>query len=186
MRFLLLLILFISPLLYGQEDRKIIFEERIYDPFFSGKIIDNEGNEFRVSRLNYIDEFGDRNYYFWVRRNSGLYTLSFKNIKKIEISEDDLSDLRYRRFTRTTLTLVNGESYDVYLKTAGTLEGVDEEFGSNLFFYLHYNLIRSIEFDNSGEYWFCPFCETIYFDERESCIYDKTPLIKGVLDSSDK
>lgn len=186
MKIIFLLILLLSSQIYSQTDNKVSFEDRIYDPFFSGIITDNEGNSFNISNLKFIDEFGDDNYFFWVRRNSGLYALSFKNIAKIEISEDDLSDIRYKRFTRATLTLVTGERYDIYIKTTGLLQGIHDEFGSKVSFYLHYNLIRSIEFSNKGEYWLCPFCETIYFDNSQTCIYDKTPLIKGVLSPSDK
>lgn len=183
----LLILFLISFSISAQEDLKISFDDRIYDPFFSATVRDNEGEKFLISRVAFFDEFNDKNFFFWVRRNSGLYNLSFKNIKSLTFEPDDFSDTRYRNFTRCTLELVTGESYLIYLKTSGHLEGWDETFGSPVSFYLHYNLITSIEFHHNGEYWLCPFCKTIYFDqETDSCIYDKTPLIKGVLSPSDK
>ncbi len=190
MRFLYI-ILFVSSalLLTSQElnDRKVTFNNRVYDPFFSASIKDNEGEKFNISKLSFYDEFNEQKFFFWVRRNSGLYSLSFKNIKKITFSPGDFADSRYKNYTRCTLELVTGESHRLYLKTTGHLEGWDEKFGSPVSFYLHYNLIESIEFNHEGEYFICPFCETIYFDGNiKSCIYDKTPLIKGVLSTTDK
>lgn len=183
----IIVILLFSLSLNAQEDMKITFEDRVYDPFFAATVRDNEGERFFISRAAFYDEFNDKNFFFWVRRNSGLYNLSFKNIKSITFVPDDFSDVRYKNFTRCTLELITGESYLIYLKTTGHLEGWDETFGSPVSFYLHYNLITSIEFHHDGEYKFCSFCKTIYFDnETDICIYDKTPLTKGVLTESDK
>lgn len=188
-KFLFTLFLFTSLALYSQEapDRKISFADSVYDPFFSATITDNEGETFSVSRMAFFDEYNEKKFFFWVRRNSGLYSLNFKNIKGIMFSGDDFSDDRYLGFTRGTLELVSGETHTIYLKTTGHIEGFDEEFGAPVTFYLHYNLIESIEFHHTGVYKYCPFCETIYFgDEHDTCIYDKTPLIKGVLSESER
>ena len=186
-KFFTLIFIYIGVTLSGQVESKISFNDRVYDPFFSAIIKDNEGEKFKVARIAFIDEYGDKNFFFWVRRNSGLYDLSFKNIKKITFAEGDFADDRYTGYTRCTLELVTGESLLLYLKTTGDIEGWDEVLGSPVSFHLHYNLIESIEFNHSGEYTYCPFCENIYFDsELLECIYDKTPLIKGVLSESDK
>lgn len=188
MRYTLFILLFaLTSLLFSAEGglKKLSFEEQVYDPFFAATIQDNEGEEFIITRMAFYDEFNDEKYFFWVRRNSGLYNLSFKNIRSIKISEDDLADERYKNFTRCTLELVTGESYTLYLKTTGHLEGWDEAFASPVSFYLHYNLIRSITFHHEGEYDICSFCSTIYFNKDiDRCIYDKTPLIRGVLGDS--
>jgi hypothetical protein len=172
---------------FAQEDRKIVFDDLVYDPFFSASIIDNEGETFKISRIAFFDEFNERKFFFWVRRNSGLYSLSFKNIKKITFRDEDFSDDRYIGFTRCNLELMSGEIYEIYIKTTGHIEGFDEEFASPVTFYMHYKLITSIEFFNVGDYLICPFCENVYFDKDiTNCIYDKTPLIEGVLSLSDK
>ena len=185
----LFLFLIISSVIFSQEltDKKIVYGDRVYDPFFTVTIRDNEGEKFNVSNVSFFDEYNEKKYFFWVRRNSGLYSLSFKNIKNITFEDEDFADNRYRNYTRCTIDLVTGESYLVYLKTTGHLEGFDEDFASPVTFYLHYNLIESIEFHHDGEYSYCPFCETIYFDaDFDECLYDKTPLVKGVISDSDK
>ncbi len=170
-----------------EKDRKIVFNEVVYDPFFAATIKDNEGERFNVSRIAFFDEFNEKKYFFWVRRNSGLYTVSFKNIKSVIFSSNDFADDRYEGFTRATLNLISGESHLVYIKTTGHLEGFEELFASPVTFYLHYNLIESIEFAGNGNYYYCPFCETVYFDpSTEICPYDKTPLVEGVLSDSDR
>lgn len=174
-------------LLYSQEEgeNRLTFSSAIYDPFFSAVVTDNEGLTFNISRAEFYDEFNEKKFFFWVRRNSGLYNLSFKNIRRIDFSEDDFADDRYRNFTRCTIEMVTGEVYPVYLKTTGQIKGFEEVFSSPVSFYLHYNLIRSIEFKQSGDYRYCPFCENIYFDnEITSCLYDSTPLEEGVLSES--
>ncbi|MGL1890423.1 MAG: hypothetical protein OCD02_02300 [Spirochaetaceae bacterium] len=187
-KFLVIFLLSILSTLYSQEeDRKIVFSDTIYDPFFSVLVKDNEGEQFSVSRFAFFDEYNEKKFFFWVRRNSGLYALSFKNIKRITFDSEDFADNRYEGFTRCTLDLVTGVSQVVYLKTTGHMEGWDEVFGSPVTFYMHYNLIESIEFNHEGEYYYCPFCETIYFDDQlDKCIYDQTPLIQGVISVSDK
>ncbi|MBN2618300.1 MAG: hypothetical protein JXR64_08330 [Spirochaetales bacterium] len=181
------LLFFVSLFSQEIEDKKIIFNETEYDPFFSAVVVDNEGEVFNITRVSFYDEFKDRKFFFWVRRNSALYALSFKNIKKITFTEGDFADDRYKGYTRCTIDLISGENYSVYLKTTGYIEAFDETFASPVTFYLHYNLITSIEFVQNGEYQYCPFCGTIYFNnELDSCIYDKTPLVKGVISSSEK
>lgn len=187
--FVLIFVIIPSFFIIGQEgqDRKIVFGESFYDPFFSVEIKDNEGEKFNISRLAFFDEYNEKKFFFWVRRNSGLYSLSFKNIKRITFQPEDFSDDRYEGFTRGTLELVTGQTHLIYLKTTGYMEGFDETFASPVTFYLHYNLIESIEFRHEGEYTYCPFCETIYFDmEQKECLYDKTPLVQGVISNSDK
>ncbi|OQY40635.1 MAG: hypothetical protein B6229_01115 [Spirochaetaceae bacterium 4572_7] len=187
--FLILILIFSYFPLIGEEvkDNKILFEDRVYDPFFSATVVDNQGEEFLISRASFFDEFNDKKFFFWVRRNSGLYSLSFKNIKKINFSTSDYADTTYKNFTKCSIELVTGEKYPVYLKTTGYFNGWDQKFGAAVTFYLHYNLITSIEFHQDGEYKICPFCGTIYFDsEIDECIYDKTPLIEGLLAESDK
>lgn len=187
--FQLTLLLLFSLRLFGQEglDRKIVFNESVYDPFFTAFIRDNEGEKFNISRFAFFDEYNEKKFFFWVRRNSGLYSLSFKNIKSITFESGDFADDRYEGFTRGTLELVTGETHLIYLKTTGHIEGFDETFASPVTFYLHYNLIEYIEFRHDGEYQICPFCETIYFDSAlTECIYDKTPLVGGVFSLSDK
>lgn len=188
-RLTFVLILLLSHTLFAQDalDKKIVYGDRIYDPFFTATIKDNEGEKFNVSRLSFFDEYNDQKFFFWVRRNSGLYNLSFKNIKKITFEAEDFADDRYINFTRCNLELVTGESYLLYLKTTGYMEGIDEAFASPVTFYLHYNLIESIEFNHDGDYSYCPFCETIYFgSDLERCLYDNTPLEQGVISTSDK
>lgn len=186
-RFLILFLLFISYLLFSQEEefRGIAFDNRVFDPFFAITVIDSEGELFNISRAVFYDEFNDKKFFFWVRRNSGLYNLSFKNIKKITFTGEELANETYKNFTKCSILLVTGESYDMFIKTTGHIEGWDETFASPVSLYLHYNLIESITFNHSGEYDICPFCSTIYFDNKtDSCLYDKTPLIRGVfLDS---
>ena len=175
--------------IFSQEvlDRRVVFDDIDFDPFFAATILDNEGETFNISRLAFYDEYNEKKFFFWVRRNSGLYSLNFKNIKRITFQEDDFSDSRYEGFTRGDLELITGEVYTIYLKTTGHLEGFDEAFDSPVTFYLHYNLITSIEFRHTGEYKLCPFCGNIYFDtELGNCIYDKTPLIQGVIENSNK
>lgn len=186
--FLIILLLFPSFLLLSQDkDRKIVFNDRVYDPFFAAIIKDNEGEKFNVSRLAFYDEFNEKKFFFWVRRNSGLYSLSFKNIKRVTFDANDFADNKYKKFTRCNVELVTGDSFLVYMKTTGHLEGYDEVFGSPVTFYLHYNLIESIEFKNDGTYKYCPFDGTIFFDsDLEFCPFDGTPLIKGVLSDSDR
>jgi len=188
-RILLLALCFFPLYVFSQEvlEKRVVFDDIIYDPFFYATIEDNQGLEFKVSRISFFDEYNDKKFFFWVRRNSGLYSVSFKNIKRISFNEDDFADNEYIGFTKATLELVTGESYTIYLKTTGVISGYDEEFASPVTFYLHYNLIRSIEFRHVGEYKICPFCGTIYFDiEKDECLYDKTPLIKGVLSESQR
>lgn len=183
------LLIILSFNIFSQEglDRRVVFNDSIYDPFFAATIRDNEGESFNISRLAFYDEYNEKKFFFWVRRNSGLYSLSFKNIKSITFEPGDFADDTYEGFTRGVLELITGETFIIYLKTTGHLEGFDETFASPVTFYLHYNLIENIEFRHNGEYKICPFCETIYFDsELENCIYDKTPLVKGVLSLSEK
>lgn len=187
--FLLITVILFSFSIFSQEglDRKIVFDERVYDPFFAATIRDNEGEKFNVSRLAYFDEYNEKKFFFWVRRNSGLYDLSFKNIKSINFEAEDFADDKYEGFTRGTLLLVSGETHTVYVKSTGQIEGYDEIFGSPVTFYMNYNLIEQIEFRHDGDYKICPFCNTIYFDsEQTECVYDKTPLVEGVISISEK
>lgn len=188
---IILALFILIPLFYvtGEEgvDKKFVSDAAVYDPFFVATITDNEGNIFNISKVSFLDDFKDKKFFFWMRRNSALYSLEFKNIKKITFDSSEFSDVKYKNFSKCNVELITGEILPMYMKTTGSIEGRDRDLGSNVSLYLHYNLIKSIEFIHDGDYYICPFCGTIYWgDSVDRCIYDKTPLEKGVLEKSDK
>ncbi len=138
----------------------IVCQEYDYDPFFTVRIIDNEGTEFLFSDIRFFDSERALKYFFWVRRGSDLgiasYQLDFKKIKQILFTGE--SNLKIKDYSASEITLTSGEVFDVFINTTGSLGGMDNSFGLYGEIYMNYSIIMSIEFLHDGEYKKCPFC----------------------------
>ena len=158
-----------------------LFSQNInYSPFFTVKVIDNEGTEFLFSDMRYFDDNEELKYFFWIRRGSELgtatYQIDFKKIKSLIFTEE--YDNPIPGYTASSITLTSGEVFDVLVNTRGKIGGMDQDFGLYGEIYMNYNIVRSIEFLHNGEYKKCPFCSALFYNSTyEVCPFDKTELI---------
>lgn len=152
-----------------------------YKPFFTVRVIDNEGTEFLFSDMSYFDSNEEIKYFFWMRRGSesgtATYQIDFKKIKSMLF--DGQYDKVIPNYTSAEMTLTSGEVFDVLINTSGKIGGMDNDFGIYGEIYMNYNIIESIEFLHDGQYKFCPFCTAVFYSEEyEICPFDKTPLLE--------
>ncbi|MDA3852519.1 MAG: hypothetical protein PF447_14795 [Spirochaetaceae bacterium] len=175
----LVLFLFLITLLLHSQERKV-FGETVYDPFFSLTLIDSQGSEYRLNAAAFFNLEEQRKYFFWVRRGTEMgiitYALELDRVARIDFTGPYGSP--NENYTPASLTLTDGQVFDVYLGTAGYLGGYDEDFGSYGRVFLNYNQVKSIEFHHQGRYSRCPYCGTVYFDkDRTECPFDGFELV---------
>lgn len=170
---LFITLLFIALPLAAQ--RRVVFQDSLYDPFYSLTLVDSAGDSYELHGSAFYDLEDQEKFFLWVRRGTAMgivtYTLELDRIAEIEFTGPYGSPDEY--YTPAVIRLVDGSEHDVYVGTAGYLGGFDPSFGSYGKIYLNYNMVQSIVFHHQGEYQRCPHCGTIFFDdERTSCPFD--------------
>lgn len=152
-----------------------------YEPFFTVRVIDNEDTEFLFTDMRYFNADEELKYFFWIRRGTDLgtatYQIDFKKIKFLQFKSE--YDKPIPGFTSADLTLTSGEVFPVLIKTTGKIGGMDNDFGIYGDIYMHYNIIKSIEFIHDGQFKNCPFCSAIFYNsDYIECPFDKTLLVE--------
>lgn len=179
-RFLGVVFLLLSVGFLAAQEPLRFSRTQVYDPFYDVEVELADGEVIVLTAAAFHNMEDQFKYFFWIRRGTGTgvvtYALELNRIREILFT--DVYGTPENDFTPASLTLTNGQNYDVFMDTLGYLGGFDPAFGSYARIFLHYNLIRRITFKQDGSYQLCPHCGTVFYATGLlECPFDETPLM---------